>query len=91
MIVLYMRIIPLGYGVQGIILIHNGALNALQMPVKAASISILQMLVIYVPTALIVSKSFGLTGIFTALVVSYVIMSFYGNYLIKKNVSIISI
>lgn len=85
MIVLYMRIIPLGYGVQGMILLHNGALNALHMPVKAASISILQMLVIYVPTALIVSEFFGVIGIFSALVASYLITSIYGRYLIEKN------
>lgn len=88
LVVLYLRIIPIGYGVQGILLIYNGTLNALQKPVKAASINVFQMLIIYVPTAIVVSKIFGITGIFVALVVSYLITSFYGRYLIKKNVPV---
>ncbi len=84
-VVLYMRIIPLGYGMQGILLIYNGSLNALHEPIKAASINVIQMLVIYAPIAFIVSSLYGIAGIFIALVSSYMITYLYANYLTKKS------
>lgn len=85
--VLYMRIVPLGYGLQGIVLTANGALNALRRPLHAASLNLTQMLVIYVPLGLLFSKFFGVQGIFAALVLSYLLASGLAIYLVKKTVN----
>ena len=82
--VLYMRLVPLAYGFQGIILLSNGALNALNHPIQAASLNLIQLLVIYVPTALIFSKYFGLVGIFGALSLSYLLTSGLAYYLVER-------
>ncbi len=73
-VVLYLRIVPLAYGFQGILLIINGALNAIRKPIKAALLNVIQMLVIYVPLAYFLSKPFGMVGIFVSLVISYIIL-----------------
>lgn len=82
--VLYMRIVPLGYGFQGIVLMSNGTLNALQRPFQAAFLNLLQMLLIYVPLALVSSRFFGIYGIFGSLAFSYLLTSGLAYYLVQR-------
>ena len=86
-IVLYMRIVPAGYIFMGIVQIINGSLNALQKPIKAAAVNIAQMLVLYVPLAILASKFFGLTGIFISLVASYLIVSIAAHIVLKRDLN----
>jgi len=74
-VVLYLMIVPLGYGFQGIQHISISILNALHKPFQATGIAIMQMFIIYVPLAIIGSKLAGIKGVFAALVISYVISS----------------
>ncbi|WP_202707996.1 MATE family efflux transporter [Sporosalibacterium faouarense] len=86
-IVTYLRIVPLGYTFQGVLLIINGALNALHKPFKAALVNISQMLILYVPLAIITSKYFGIKGIFTSLVASYITVGAISHFIIHKDIS----
>lgn len=81
-VVLYMRIVPLGYGLQGIGLLVTGTLNALQKPIQAASINLVQMLLLYVPLAILLSSIMSVSGLFTALLISYLITSVLAYYLL---------
>ncbi|MCK5812437.1 MAG: MATE family efflux transporter [Clostridiales bacterium] len=73
-VILYLRIVPLAYGFQGVLMIINGALNALRKPIIAALLNIIQMLAVYVPLAYFLSKPFGMVGIFVSLVISYILL-----------------
>lgn len=84
-IVFYLRIVPIGYAFLGIVQLINGVYNALQKPIKAASINLIQMLVIYVPLALLSSKYFGISAIFISLVASYVIVAIAAHLYLKKD------
>ncbi len=86
-IVLYLRIVPLGYAFQGILLIINAALNALNKPIRASILSLVQTLVIYVPLSYISSQFFGLKGIFLSLVVSYLIIAIISHLVVHKEIS----
>jgi putative MATE family efflux protein len=86
-IVLYMRIVPAGYIFMGIVQIINGTLNALQKPIKAAAVNIAQMLVLYVPLAILASKYFGLNGIFISLVASYLIVGIAAHIALKRDLN----
>jgi len=90
-IVLYLRIVPIGYAFMGIVLIINGALNALQRPIKAASVNLIQMLVVYIPLAVLTSKYFGIYSIFISLVASYVIVAIGAHIFFKKDLNKISL
>jgi len=63
-VVLYIRIIALTYGFQGILLLSSSVLNAIGKPIHAISLSLLRLLGLYIPLALIGSKMLGLKGIF---------------------------
>jgi len=61
---LFVWIMPLGYGLQGIIILSNSSLNALHRPLSALYLSIARFFIFYVPLAYIGSLYFGLPGFF---------------------------
>ncbi|MCK5154022.1 MAG: hypothetical protein KAQ93_06640, partial [Spirochaetales bacterium] len=63
-VVFYLRIIALTYGFQGILLLSSAVLNALGKPIHAIVLSLLRLLGLYIPLAVLGSKMFGLNGIF---------------------------
>jgi putative MATE family efflux protein len=63
---LYLVIVSISYGAQGVFFLTTSALNGLNKPLPAAGISIIRMFVLYIPLALLVSGMFGLRGIFGA-------------------------
>lgn len=70
-IVKYLRIVPLGYGFYGILVLTASVLNVLKKPFHAALLSFVQMFLLCIPMAYAGSRFFGLPGIFTAIAVSY--------------------
>lgn len=63
-VVSYLRIIALTYGFQGILLLASAVLNALGKPIHAIILSLLRLLGLYIPLAILGSNMFGLEGIF---------------------------
>ncbi len=84
-IVFYLRIVPAGYAFMGIVLLVNGTLNSIHKPIKAASVNLVQMLIIYVPLAALTSKYFGINAIFVSLAASYVIVGVLARLILKKD------
>jgi Na+-driven multidrug efflux pump len=72
-IVLYLRIVPLGYGIHGSFILAGAALNVLHRPMHAAGLSIAQMFALYLPLALAGSHFFGLVGLFAGLLAALVV------------------
>lgn len=72
---LYLLIVPLGYGFQGIFMVITSVLNAINRPIHAAVFTFSQIFIIYIPIALSLSKFFDVKGIFAAVVISYIITS----------------
>jgi len=62
---IYILILPIGYGLQGVIILTNSALNALHKPMLALYLSIARFFVFYIPLAWVGSYYFGLIGFFT--------------------------
>jgi len=72
---LFIWIMPLGYGLQGIIILTNSSLNALHRPLAALSLSLARFFLFYVPLAWLGSRLFGLPGLFAGAVCGNLIMS----------------
>jgi putative MATE family efflux protein len=72
-IVLFLMIVPLGYGFQGVTILTNSSFNAMHMPMSALSLNMLRLFVFFVPFSFIGSHWFGLNGLFVAGVVSNVV------------------
>ncbi len=81
---LYLRIVPLAYGLQGILVVAGAALNALNKPLHAASLVFAQMIVVFVPLAYLGSRLFGLAGVFIALGLVYALGGIAGHFLFGK-------
>jgi len=72
---LFVWIMPLGYGFQGIIILTNSSLNALHQPGAALYLSIMRFFLFYVPLAWIVSQFFGVAGFFAGAVCGNALMA----------------
>jgi putative MATE family efflux protein len=67
LIVRYLRLVPLSYGLYGWILLINAVFNAVNRPFRSAVLIVLRLFVVAVPLALLGSTWFGVPGIFGAL------------------------
>ncbi len=81
---MYLIIIPIGYGLQGLFLIYTSTLNVLNKPLHSAVISLIRLFLLYVPLALVLSNLIGLSGIWIALNTSFLIAVLIGKYMVKK-------
>lgn len=88
-VVTYLRIVPIGYAFQGMLLIITAALNALNKPIKASLLSLSQTLLIYVPLAIFLSKHLKLKGIFIALIFSYILTGIASHFIIHREINIL--
>jgi len=69
----YLWIVGISYGFQGILRLSGSAFNALHKPIPAAILSILRMVVLYIPLALLGSELFQLDGIYGAATISNIV------------------
>ncbi|MCB5225953.1 MATE family efflux transporter [Alishewanella sp. 16-MA] len=60
----FIWLMPLAYGLQGIIILTNSSFNALHLPAKAVVLSVIRLFVCYVPLAWLGGVVFGVVGIF---------------------------
>lgn len=74
-ITLFLCIVPIGYGLQGIIILVNSSFNAMHKPMSALALSILRLFAFYVPIASLGSYLFGLEGLFWGCVIANVVTS----------------
>ena len=72
---LFIWILPLGYGLQGIIILTNSSLNALHRPMAALVLSIIRLFVCYVPLAYLGSLMFELEGFFIGALIGNLVMA----------------
>ncbi len=76
LIKLYIWILPLGYGLQGVIILTNSSFNALHKPMTALVLSLLRLFVFYVPLAYAGSELYGLIGFFVGGLLGNLLMAF---------------
>lgn len=72
---LFIWILPLGYGLQGVVILTNSAFNALHKPMMALYLSIARFFVFYVPLAWLGSHFFGLTGFYAGALLGNILMA----------------
>ena len=72
---LFIWLMPIGYGLQGIIILTNSSLNAIHKPISALYLSIARFFIFYVPLAYLGSVYFGLYGFFAGAVCGNFLMA----------------
>ena len=63
---MFLCIAPRGYGTYGIVMYVNASFNGLGKPMPGVAISVMRIIVIYIPLAFIGKALFGIVGIFVA-------------------------
>lgn len=66
----FIWIVPLAYGLQGIIILTNSSFNALHRPSSALVLSVIRLFVFYVPLAWAGGKLYGVVGLFIGCVLA---------------------
>lgn len=81
---LYLFIVPIGYGLQGVFMLSTAALNVLKKPVQSMGITIAAIFVLLIPLVYLGSRFFGLKGLFIGIVLSYLIIGIVSNFILKR-------
>jgi len=79
-IIKYLSIVPLGYGLQGVLLLCNVSLNVLQKPFHAAGLVTIQMFVLYIPLAYLGSHILQIQGAFIGITIAYCIAGVWAHF-----------
>jgi len=83
---LYFTIVPISFGLQGVYVLSNTALNVLNRPFHAAGLTIIQMFVLYIPLAYFGSHYFQLKGIFAGIAVAYMVTGIVSNMVLNSKI-----
>jgi putative MATE family efflux protein len=83
---LYLSIVSIGYGFQGITAISSSSFSALNKPLNAAGVNLLRLVVFFVPFALVGSHIWGLTGIFGAIAAASILAGAIAQVWVKRTV-----
>ncbi|MEJ2297247.1 MAG: MATE family efflux transporter, partial [Woeseiaceae bacterium] len=62
----FLWIAPLGYGTYGIVMYVNAAFNGLGKPMPGVAVSVMRIVVLYIPLAFLGKALYGIEGIFGA-------------------------
>jgi Na+-driven multidrug efflux pump len=80
----YLRLVPIGYGLQGVLILSNTTLNVLRRPLHAAVLNLIQMFLLYIPLASLGSRLVGVPGIFGAFAIANVIAGMISFYWVRR-------
>lgn len=84
---LYIWILPVGYGLQGVIILTNSSLNALHRPYEALLLSAARFFLFYVPLAWVGCQWFGLPGFFAGALLGNMFMAVISRRAFQRAVS----
>jgi len=68
----FLLIAPLGYGAYGMVMVMNASFNGMGKPMPGVAISLIRLVGLYLPLALVGDHYFGVPGIFAAYTVANV-------------------
>ena len=84
---LFLMIVPLGYGLQGVIILTNSSLNAMHKPMAALVLSIIRLFVFFVPISYLGSVMYDLEGLFWGNVVANLVMAMVAYIYFRRSVA----
>jgi putative MATE family efflux protein len=83
-ILMYLRIVPITFGLEGLLILLAAALYVLHKPFHATGLVVIQMVVLYIPLAHLGSFLIGLPGVFIATAVAYGFSGILAHFLTKS-------
>ena len=86
-IVRYVTIIPITFGLQGVMLVANAYFNGLTRPLRSAWLIIVRLFVLAVPLAFVGSIYGGVTGMFFGIAAANALAGLYSLFVIRRFLS----
>ncbi|MDX1320761.1 MAG: MATE family efflux transporter, partial [Oceanospirillum sp.] len=83
----FLWLVPLGLGLQGVVILANSTMNALHQPMIALRLSIVRLFVLYVPVCALGGWLFGLYGIFGGAVVANALMAMISFWTVRRAIN----
>ncbi len=83
-IVTYLWLVPLSYGLHGVLMLSSAAMNILNKPLQAAILGFMRMFGFYIPLGYAGSYLFGIPGIFGAATIANIIAGIAAYLWLKK-------
>lgn len=83
-IMLYLWIVPLGLGLQGVAVITSSTLNAINKPINSALLVVVRLFVLYVPLTYIGSRLWRLEGLFGGMALANIITGILAVFWVKS-------
>jgi len=87
LIILWVFIVPIGFGFQAVTFLTASSFNALHQPIKAMRISVIRLFIFSLPLAWIGSQLFALQGMFIALVIANSCVAVFSFRIISRYMS----
>lgn len=87
-IVLYMSIVPISYGLNGIFQLCTTALNVIRKPYHSTGLIFVQMFVIYIPAAHLGVRLWQERGIFISTALAYILGGIFSYLVLKKQLKL---
>jgi putative MATE family efflux protein len=81
----YLFIVPLGYTFQGVNQIIIGAFNGTMQALKASGVNLVQMFIVYIPLAKVLSQIYGFSGILVAIVISQLVVGVIAHIVFERS------
>lgn len=81
---LFIYIMPLGYGLQGVIILTNSSLNALHRPMNALALSVVRLFVMFVPLSWLGAVLYDIPGLFIGGVIANVFTAIIAWFLFQR-------
>ena len=82
----YLAIVPISYGLWGVLMVTSAAFNSLGKPIPSTIMAFTRMFVIYVPLAMLADHFFGYSGIFVATALANGAMGCWGYLWFKRSI-----
>ncbi len=82
----YLAIVPVSYGLWGVLMVTSAAFNSLGKPIPSTIMAFTRMFVIYVPLAMLADHFFGYPGIFVATALANGAMGCWGYVWFKRSI-----
>ena len=90
LIQMFLIIVPLGYGLQGIVILTNSSLNAIHLPMSALVLSVIRLFVFFVPITITMGIFYDLQGIFSGAVIANLLMAMVSVYWFRRSLRVVS-
>ena len=74
----YLAVVPLSYGLWGVLMMASASFNALGKPLPSTVLSFTRMFILYLPLAWLLNRLFGYQGIFIATMMSNALLGVAG-------------